>query len=174
MSFAVLHELTAILPLIGLFWGFQATGLGGRIVHEIKDLAREPGSEGWSLRNTLVEWVIEGETRVDRVAARYGWFGYEKGEGRRIHGGRSSEVDSDGRQGADLANKEREEMTDRLKMMTRSRADGPRGAAGSDAAASVASALGAYVVTKVSCTCYQRTDLAQRLTGTPRRFCRFA
>lgn len=172
VSFAVLHELTAILPLLGLFWGFQVTGAGGRIIKGIKELAveehqqdahQEEGSKsGWSgmARKKLVEWVIEGETRVDRIAAKYGWFGYDKGkQGRRIvvSSSSSSEAGVNSRDGS--GGDDAETMTDRLEMMTTTQGpkvggggddgDGSQVSASSAAAASIASALGAYVVTKV-------------------------
>lgn len=165
------------------------TGAGGRIIEGIKKLAveeqqqqdahQEEGSKGgWSgmARKMLVEWVIEGETRVDRAAAKYGWFGYEKGkQGRRIvvSSSSSSEAGVNSRDGS--GGDDAETMTDRLEMMTTTRGtkvggggddgDGSQVSASSAAAASIASALGAYVVTKVSRQRHERRERWIRKTA---------
>ncbi|KAI0667089.1 hypothetical protein C8Q78DRAFT_983028 [Trametes maxima] len=91
-SFAVLHELTAILPVVGLFYGARALGVGEGIVRAVAPPqgATESSPEGGPsalftrLRDTWVgerfrEWMVEGEVRAERVGRRYGWFGFEKG-----------------------------------------------------------------------------------------------
>ena len=87
ISFAVLHELTAIVPVFGFFFGARALGVGENVVHA---LVPAPGSEATSsgvaskLRDTWLgaqirEWMAEGEARAERVGRRYGWLGFEKG-----------------------------------------------------------------------------------------------
>ncbi|CDO72630.1 hypothetical protein BN946_scf184985.g49 [Trametes cinnabarina] len=88
VSFAVLHELTAILPIVGFFYGARALGVGENIVRAV---ARPQGEtsqhqDGYfaRYRDTWVaervrEWMVEGEVRAERVGRRYGWFGFEKG-----------------------------------------------------------------------------------------------
>ncbi|KAI0753488.1 hypothetical protein C8Q80DRAFT_1267879 [Daedaleopsis nitida] len=87
VSFAILHELTAILPVGGFFFGARALGVGEGIVGA---LAPRPGAETAStgittqVRDSWMgerfrEWMVEGEARAERVGRRYGWFGFEKG-----------------------------------------------------------------------------------------------
>ncbi|RPD57337.1 hypothetical protein L226DRAFT_524888 [Lentinus tigrinus ALCF2SS1-7] len=87
VSFAILHELTAILPVAGFFFGARALGIGEGIVGT---LAPRPGVQAATtgfaaqVRDSWVgerfrEWMVEGETRAERVGRRYGWFGFEKG-----------------------------------------------------------------------------------------------
>ncbi|KAI0687290.1 hypothetical protein C8Q76DRAFT_635418 [Earliella scabrosa] len=87
VSFAVLHELTAIVPLAGLFFSARALGVGEGVVAA---LVPRPGAETAStgftahVRDSWVgerfrEWMVEGETRAERVGRRYGWFGFEQG-----------------------------------------------------------------------------------------------
>ncbi|KAH9856765.1 hypothetical protein C2E23DRAFT_455404 [Lenzites betulinus] len=87
ISFAVLHELTAIVPLVGFFYGARTLGVGESVVRAIARpgaLEAEEGSAASRFRDTWAgerfkEWMVEGETRVERVGRRYGWFGFEKG-----------------------------------------------------------------------------------------------
>ncbi|KAG7563055.1 hypothetical protein FFLO_01487 [Filobasidium floriforme] len=76
ISFAILHELTAILPLLALFFAFQAFGVGGTI---IKWASRQEDGDDLGLGSYIREWLEEGQKRVDKVARRYGLFGYERG-----------------------------------------------------------------------------------------------
>ncbi|KAI0753468.1 hypothetical protein C8Q80DRAFT_1097271 [Daedaleopsis nitida] len=87
VSFAILHELTAIVPVAGFFFGARALGVGEGIVGA---LAPRPGAESAStgitaqVRDSWMgerfrEWMVEGEARAERVGRRYGWFGFEKG-----------------------------------------------------------------------------------------------
>ncbi|KAI0827659.1 hypothetical protein BC628DRAFT_1409595 [Trametes gibbosa] len=87
ISFAILHELTAILPLVGFFYGARTFGVGESVVRAIAHpevLEIEQSKAASRLRDTWAgerfrEWMIEGETRVERVGRRYGWFGFERG-----------------------------------------------------------------------------------------------
>jgi len=76
VSFAILHELTAIVPLIALFFAFQAFEVGGSI---IKWASRQEDGDDLGLGAYIRDWLEEGQRRVDKVARRYGLFGYEKG-----------------------------------------------------------------------------------------------
>ncbi|KAH7333744.1 hypothetical protein B0J17DRAFT_136280 [Rhizoctonia solani] len=61
VSFGILHEVTALVPLVGVFLGARAVGAGDRAVELVPS-----------------EWVTEGEEWAGRVGRRYGLFGYEK------------------------------------------------------------------------------------------------
>ncbi|KAI8978204.1 hypothetical protein BD414DRAFT_466210 [Trametes punicea] len=93
ISFALLHELTAIIPLVGFFYGSRALGIGEGVVRAVAPPQSTAGrpeqgeSSGGFLsrfRDTWIgerfrEWMVEGEVRAERVGRRYGWFGFEKG-----------------------------------------------------------------------------------------------
>jgi len=91
LSFGVVHELTALVPLVGIFYGARTLGIGERIVYAIIEEqnvsspstdGRASGSAscsdlGWAKQKmkTLVE---EGDRWAYRVGRRYGVFGFEK------------------------------------------------------------------------------------------------
>ncbi|KAF7979000.1 hypothetical protein HWV62_43955 [Athelia sp. TMB] len=77
VSFGVLHEVTAIAPLVGFFYGARALGVGERIVRAIATIPEE--DSGWALEKCKT-WIQDGENWTGRVGRRYGFFGYEKGE----------------------------------------------------------------------------------------------
>ncbi|KAH7875394.1 uncharacterized protein C8R40DRAFT_1045041 [Lentinula edodes] len=82
LSFGVLHELTAIVPLVGVFYGARAFGIGERIVAVVIAEGEEPiapessSYTGWA-RQKCRQWVHEGEGWAERVGRRYGLFGFE-------------------------------------------------------------------------------------------------
>ncbi|ORX33534.1 hypothetical protein BD324DRAFT_654120 [Kockovaella imperatae] len=89
ISFLILHELTAILPLFLFWWIFQALGLGAGIVGWLASVSqgqRPSGVEGkqgggdptWDWRKTVEKWMEEGSKRVEKVGKRYGILGYSK------------------------------------------------------------------------------------------------
>lgn len=86
VSFGILHELTALLPLVILFFLFQAGGVGISLVAFAAN-ASESAEKGendqnlssWNWHVVVGNWLHEGQKRVDKVARRYGLFGYEKG-----------------------------------------------------------------------------------------------
>lgn len=93
VSFAVLHEVTAIVPLVGIYWGAQAFGIGDKMTkyftetnasHDANEAQGThdgaPVSSGGKFNETLRRWSAEGEQRVARVGARYGILGFEKGQ----------------------------------------------------------------------------------------------
>ncbi|KAK7472466.1 hypothetical protein VKT23_000581 [Stygiomarasmius scandens] len=81
ISFGILHELTAIVPLVGIFYGARTLGIGERVISAV--IQQEPVSEDNSVARWMKQqfkaWVEEGEGRVERVGRRYGILGFEKG-----------------------------------------------------------------------------------------------
>ncbi|KXN87493.1 hypothetical protein AN958_08798 [Leucoagaricus sp. SymC.cos] len=94
LSFGILHEVTAIVPLIGVFYASRALGVGEAIVNTvIKDTAPSfnrnstltstaesgdaQGAVSWG-KEKVRGWVEEGDKWAERVGRRYGVFGYEK------------------------------------------------------------------------------------------------
>jgi hypothetical protein len=92
-SFLVLHEITAIVPVVILFFIFQALGAGAGIVAwltsleegvegTVKEIWEEGGGEakkrnrGW--KGWVKDWMAEAEEKAERVGKRYGILGYEK------------------------------------------------------------------------------------------------
>lgn len=78
-SFAILHEITAIVPFVGLFYVARSLDAGNRAVQLIRnDSAEDPGMVVRKAR----DWLNEGEDWAARVGTRYGLWGYEKGSKR--------------------------------------------------------------------------------------------
>ena len=88
LSFGILHEITAVVPLVGIFYGSRALGIGERVVSAIvEDKTQNSTYNGirthdesrlsWSKRK-LKSWVEEGDRWTIKVGRRYGIFGYEK------------------------------------------------------------------------------------------------
>lgn len=80
LSFGVLHEITALVPLVGFFYGARTLGIGEVVIDTI--LQSNPSLPGdhqvdW-YRGTLRKWVEEGDKWACRVGQRYGVFGFEK------------------------------------------------------------------------------------------------
>ncbi|KAJ6593485.1 hypothetical protein B0H19DRAFT_1090552 [Mycena capillaripes] len=73
LSFAVLHEVTAIVPLVGVFYTARALGVGERVV------ANLPTEQDNWVAQKCGKWVDDGQKWAARVGRRYGVFGYEKG-----------------------------------------------------------------------------------------------
>ena len=82
LSFLVLHELTALVPLLALFLAFQALGAGAGIVAwiaSLSDATHEQSRRGrWDWRALVAGWYEEGQKRVERVGRRYGILGYDR------------------------------------------------------------------------------------------------
>lgn len=133
LSFGILHELTALVPLVGLFFTFQAADVGTGLVRWAGEVSAD--DEGTRWRSKVRDWLGEGERRVDRVARRYGLFGYESGTR------------------AGVASVEEGEIVEEARQLV-GRAD-----RGSKAAADVTNAIAAYVLVKV------RTCLLGRYSG---------
>ncbi|CAA7260546.1 unnamed protein product [Cyclocybe aegerita] len=94
LSFGILHELTAIVPLVGFFYGARALGIGERVVAAViedRQTGRATNSDGvigsllddarpsWA-KQKMRAWVEEGDRWAIRIGRRYGVFGYEKRE----------------------------------------------------------------------------------------------
>ncbi|KAL7412734.1 hypothetical protein BDY24DRAFT_409823 [Mrakia frigida] len=92
LSFAILHELTAFLPVIGIFFGLREIDGGRSVVQGMIDLegrvrgrtrAQPPdGSGGGGIveKGWVEGWLQEGERKVEWVGGRYGVLGFEKKE----------------------------------------------------------------------------------------------
>lgn len=79
-SFAVLHELTAIVPLVGIFYTARGFQVGERVVNQfMRDDGPDAGPPAGWVTSQLSQWVDEGERWANRVGRRYGVFGFEKG-----------------------------------------------------------------------------------------------
>ncbi|KAG6885390.1 hypothetical protein C0993_002353 [Termitomyces sp. T159_Od127] len=75
LAFGVLHELTAIVPLVTVFYGSRALGIGERVVSTIVDSS---DTEDNQVKKVVRGWVEEGDAWAARIGRRYGVFGYEK------------------------------------------------------------------------------------------------
>ncbi|KAL0955855.1 hypothetical protein HGRIS_002057 [Hohenbuehelia grisea] len=86
VSFGILHELTAILPVIGAFYASRHLGLGEQLVTAMTgDKTAEAattsgvlGSEDSWLKSKGRVWMEEGEQWAGRIGRRYGIWGFEK------------------------------------------------------------------------------------------------
>lgn len=92
LSFGIIHELTAIVPLVGIFYTSRALGVGEMIVNTvIRDTeisGREEQLNGGGLneeqsvmvwgKRKVRGWVEDGDKWAARVGRRYGVFGYKK------------------------------------------------------------------------------------------------
>ncbi|KAK0195731.1 hypothetical protein F5146DRAFT_924843 [Armillaria mellea] len=74
VSFAVLHEVTALASFGGVFYAARAFGVGERVVDAV---AADDEPAGWA-RQKVKTWVKEGTVWAGRVGQRYGIFGLEK------------------------------------------------------------------------------------------------
>ncbi|KAK7057557.1 hypothetical protein R3P38DRAFT_2598915 [Favolaschia claudopus] len=72
VSFAVLHELTAIVPLVGIFYAARTLGVGERVV-----AALPTENDNW-IAQKCTTWIDDGQQWAARVGRRYGVFGFEK------------------------------------------------------------------------------------------------
>ena len=86
LSFGILHELTAIVPIAGFFFAARGLGIGESVVSALAPRPETEGEAGLTgkFRESWVgkrfrEWMVEGEARAEGAGRRYGWFGYEKG-----------------------------------------------------------------------------------------------
>ena len=82
-SFAILHEATAIIPLVGVFYACRTFGVGERVVDYAREVSSSrstiaKGHESWA-KETTERWMKEGEQWTERVGRRYGIWGFEKG-----------------------------------------------------------------------------------------------
>jgi hypothetical protein len=78
-SFLFLHEVTAVVPLVGFYYLFSLTGLGLSLTSSLKTSQdkHEEREEGL-VRSQLYSWLDAAQQKTERVGRRYGWWGYEK------------------------------------------------------------------------------------------------
>ncbi|KAL9938844.1 hypothetical protein V8E36_002563 [Tilletia maclaganii] len=80
-SFLVLHELTAIIPLLILFWIFDLLGAGQAFLSwlgEEEEEGHQVSDRKDGVKAVVNGWVNEGVHRAERVGRRYGLFGMDK------------------------------------------------------------------------------------------------
>jgi hypothetical protein len=78
VSFLILHEATAVLPVIGFYFLFSSLGTGLGIVGWLNRTTGEGGEEvvgedaqrGW--KGVVKSWYDEGQAKVGKVGRRYG------------------------------------------------------------------------------------------------------
>ncbi|KAF8633387.1 hypothetical protein AX17_004558 [Amanita inopinata Kibby_2008] len=82
LSFGILHEITAVVPLVGVFYGARSLGIGERVIETIINGDDSSDSSHHTYiscaKTTMRVWVEEGDKWAARVGRRYGVFGYEK------------------------------------------------------------------------------------------------
>ncbi|EMD33188.1 hypothetical protein CERSUDRAFT_160755 [Gelatoporia subvermispora B] len=116
VSFAIVHEITAFVPLAGFFFTARALGVGDNIANTFLSSISEPQDPADNAQNTspysapggdgflsarLRNWAQEGEAWAERVGRRYGMFGFEKHE---RGAGPSTAAGNDGKLAGDVAN----------------------------------------------------------------------
>lgn len=83
VSFMILHELTAILPLIAIFYALCALGTGAYVMQWLLDASITQSDQEnrmmMGLRASLRDYIQEGMQRAERYGRKKGWFGFEKG-----------------------------------------------------------------------------------------------
>ncbi|SCV74115.1 BQ2448_6547 [Microbotryum intermedium] len=139
VSFLVLHELTAIVPLLLGFWGFKALGLGQTLVQEVQDAShtgtKVEGNESY-FKAKLSDWLQQGEEQAQRLGSRYGWFGMEK-----LSGEQRAELKT-------RARVERETHQENLDGMTMIKTTSQQGTNHLSLTGDVANLVASYVVVK--------------------------
>ncbi|SJX63745.1 related to mitochondrial seryl-tRNA synthetases [Sporisorium reilianum f. sp. reilianum] len=76
-SFLVLHELTAIVPLVLMFYVFGALGVGTAVLHWLLGDA-ETEHDAQSLASRFRTWARTKEERFERYCRRKGYLGFEQ------------------------------------------------------------------------------------------------
>jgi hypothetical protein len=74
VSFALLHEITAIVPFAGIFVTSRWLGFGETIAFRVHNY--EGGSPAWLYMKRLLD---DGDRWAERVGRRYGIWGFPKG-----------------------------------------------------------------------------------------------
>lgn len=77
VSFAVLHEVTAVVPLVSVFFLARSLGIGEQTVTSLRREISEGREHQW-LKEKGYQWIDEGEQWAARVGKRYGIFGFPK------------------------------------------------------------------------------------------------
>lgn len=76
LSFGIVHEFTALIPLVGFFWAGRTLGVGETVLDRLKQ--SDETQDIWWQKKTK-EYIEQGEAWAGRVGTRYGFFGYQKG-----------------------------------------------------------------------------------------------
>ncbi|KAG6857175.1 hypothetical protein H0H87_008240 [Tephrocybe sp. NHM501043] len=76
LSFGVLHEVTALVPLVAVFYGSRTLGIGESVITAI--VANPTAEDTVGVRRVVRRWVEEGDAWAGSIGRRYGVFGYEK------------------------------------------------------------------------------------------------
>jgi seryl-tRNA synthetase len=84
-SFFILHELTAILPLVLIFYLLQATDMGDQVMSWLLEVSDTSGEEERGARAWLREKIKEGAVRAEKYGRRKGYFGFEESTSNDIH-----------------------------------------------------------------------------------------
>ncbi|CAO1620888.1 unnamed protein product [Sympodiomycopsis kandeliae] len=92
-SFLILHELSAIIPLVLLFYLLGLFGIGEKLCTYFQDEA-ESSTEETTWKKYIGDYLQEGLFKIERYARRKGWWGYEKGS--------QDQVSKEGKEGKDL------------------------------------------------------------------------
>ncbi|UZJ57401.1 hypothetical protein CBS101457_006721 [Exobasidium rhododendri] len=77
VSFFVLHELTAILPLILIFYLLEVTDVGDQVMNWLLEVSETGGEEGGA-KGWLRDKINEGALRAEKFGRRKGYFGFEE------------------------------------------------------------------------------------------------
>ena len=83
-SFAILHELTAIVPVVGIFFAARTLNIGERVLKSFPDKFTNearyhpPRDEASFVQTLESQWWLEGRQMAERVGRRYGLFGFPK------------------------------------------------------------------------------------------------
>lgn len=85
-SFMILHELTAIIPLIILFYLFGLLGVGEQVMKWLLQVSEDDSSARQWLRGK----INEGMQRAERYGRKKGFFGFEAGTSDVIRKGEST------------------------------------------------------------------------------------
>ncbi|KAJ1035355.1 hypothetical protein NDA13_000775 [Ustilago tritici] len=78
-SFLILHELTALVPLVLLFYIFGALGVGASVLDWLLgDAEQQSSQDPTSLGARFQAWARLKEERFERYCRRKGYLGFEK------------------------------------------------------------------------------------------------
>ncbi|KAI0684849.1 hypothetical protein BC835DRAFT_1291987 [Cytidiella melzeri] len=76
LSFGIMHEITAIVPLVAIFFASRNLGVGERIVSTAS--AAVSDGEDNALKQRARRWMSEGAVKAETIGRKYGIFGFER------------------------------------------------------------------------------------------------